>query len=120
MLNPTKAAIAFGIDIPKYVTVRLECFPEELDIDGNASAWGEPEDSEYAESIRTQLDNGNPWAWCMVCVTVSNGLTDGTAFLGGCSYASRDDFIRADGDFPDMVREALDAYQTNLSLNPED
>lgn len=46
------------------VTFTLHCEPEEMQIEGNASAIGPKEDAETYAWIRDQLDRGNDWAWC--------------------------------------------------------
>jgi hypothetical protein len=72
--------------VPNGATVTLAIAPEDMDIEGNASAWGDDEDAAYAADIRAQLDRGNDWAWCVVRITVTDGDAEGTSYLGGVSY----------------------------------
>lgn len=92
---------------------QLECLPEDMPIRGNASAWGEPDDSEYAERIENELADGNQWAWCQVrLVGRYKGLTASDS-LGGCSYASEEDF-RQGGYYEDMRAVVLADLQKQL------
>jgi hypothetical protein len=79
---------------------------------GNASAWGEPEDSEHAESIEHRLADGDWWAWCTVRVTCTDGTVKGAAYLGAATYEHTEDFIQY-GYLQDMVQEAYDEYEGN-------
>ena len=102
----------------KRLTWTLTAEPEEVSIEGNASAWGEPEDSEYAAKIRAQLDTGNEWAWCCVAVRVQFETETGEAFegvdyLGCCSYRSERDFRRG-GYLPQMREAAFDDLRMNM------
>jgi hypothetical protein len=85
----------------------LHIAPEDIPVRGNASAWGEPEDSILADSIESRLANGDLWAWCTVRVTCLNGDMEGTAYLGGCSYDGTTDFIQhGRGYLHDLAAEA--------------
>lgn len=69
-------------------------------------------DDETAAYVRDQMNNGNVWAWCSVCVTVSDGLPFSDSlqeneYLGACSYANQDGFIEG-GYFVDMVKQAYE------------
>jgi hypothetical protein len=89
----------------------IECLPETISIEENASAIGEEIDAEIVSDIRAQLESGNDWAWCCVRVKVtaydSEGeqITYGDDYLGACSYASEADF-RACPYFEDMESTA--------------
>lgn len=77
----------------------IECLPEHISPEGNASAIDDETDAEILAEIYSQLDSGNEWAWC--CVRVKATAIDedgeqiayGEDYLGGCSYASREDFM---------------------------
>lgn len=90
------------------VTFEIECIPEELSIKGNASAIDEDTDKETEQYIKDQLNSGNEWAWCCIKVTASYKGIEGTDYLGGCSYASKEDFISGDGYYTDMKQAAYD------------
>lgn len=77
------------------ITLRIRVEPEELDYRGNCSATGdEARDREAEDWITHQLARGNIFAWCWISVEVSCGPFTGSDSLGGCSYASREDFER--------------------------
>lgn len=90
------------------VTWKIECLPEDMRIEGNASAIDDETDAKIASDIREQLENGNEWAWCSVKVTgVWEGLAE-SSHLGGCSYRSEVDFVKNSGYFQDMKAEVLE------------
>lgn len=72
------------------------------------------DDAKDMEWIRTQVDAGNMWAWCVVTVeaTLGDGEAIGQATLGGCSYESRKAF--EDSNLADMTSEALDDLWAQL------
>ena len=68
---------------PMTYTYAIECLPEDIPVEGNASAIDPETDTEIAAEIRRQLESGNDWAWCTVCVTCTHtpsGIT-GTDYL---------------------------------------
>ena len=97
--------------------VSVECLPEDMPIEGNASAIDDETDAEIARDIRDQLEQGNPWAWCTVRVSVSTEIAGMTFqrdnYLGGCSYKSEEDFKKC-GYFTDMVAECSDDLAEDL------
>lgn len=89
--------------------------PEDMyELDGSFS---EPED---VENIRQQLADGNDWAWCRVQVhaTWTDPETgkeyEGNDYLGGCSYASKEDFKQPGGYYDDMVNAAYDDLMSKV------
>jgi hypothetical protein len=79
---------------------------ENLALEGNVLASGDDaEDRAAEEDVRVELEAGNPWAWCCVRVSVGWGELVGDDYLGGCSYASEEDF-RVGGYYADMCAEA--------------
>jgi len=99
------------------ITYRIECLPEDAQIEGNCSAVDPETDKQTAQWIRDQLERGNEWAWCMVRVTavlVSDDLElTGYAYLGCCSYQSDHDFMSG-GYYDDMKKEAFADLITSL------
>lgn len=89
---------------------RLECLPEDIPPEGNASAIDETTDAEILAWIHSELAAGNEWAWCCVKVTcehkdlLDTGLR-GYDSLGGCSYKSEYDF-RTDEHYQYMCETA--------------
>jgi hypothetical protein len=101
------AAIRASVGIPAHIRIDLHITPEDIPVRGNASAWGEPEDNEHAAAIENRLADGELWAWCTVRVTCRNGDAQGTAYLGGCSYADTNDFLQDGvGYLYDLAAEA--------------
>jgi hypothetical protein len=89
------------------IKYRIECQPEHISIEGNASAIDPVTDAEIVAEIYRQLEAGNEWAWCTVKVTAYIPGTDleESDYLGGCSYKSQRDFERS-GYFADMKLQA--------------
>ncbi len=99
--------------LAKHATFTVEILPEDLQIDGNASAIDEDTDRETVADIRAQLDAGNECAWCCVVVRATwRGFT-GIDSLGGCSYPNRK-ALEADL-LPDMKHSALDDLAQRVS-----
>ena len=103
------AAIRKAVGIPAHVRIDLHIAPEDVPVRGNASAWGEPEDSEHATAIENRLAEGDLWAWCTVRVTCRNGDKKGAAWLGAANYENTEDFVKY-GYLQDMVTEAYHEY----------
>lgn len=104
-----------NINIPAdEVTYTLECLPEDIGVRGNALASGDDgEDRRAEDAIIADLEAGNEWAWCCVKVTAEWNGFEGKDYLGGCSYASEDDFKQPGGYYDDMKQQALDdLYRT--------
>ncbi len=98
------------------VTWSLTCDPESVPLRGNVLASGNDVADKRAErSVQRQLDNGNEWAWCCVCVRGEwKGLTAEDT-LGCCSYASRDEFVNAPY-YDDMRNVVLASLQRQLDV----
>jgi hypothetical protein len=91
------------------IEYKIACEPEYEPFVGNCSAVDEETDRECEEWIREQLENGNEWAWCCVHVIarIDHGaaeLVEGHAYLGCCSYESRESFMECEVD--NMKEEA--------------
>jgi hypothetical protein len=89
------------------VEFEIECVPEDLPIQGNASAIDDETDAQLERDLREQLERGNEWAWCLVRVTARWAEYEGYDYLGGCSYASKEQFMHPKGYYPDMKARAL-------------
>ena len=101
----------------KDLAIEVSAEPEDLPIDGNASAIDEETDKEIARDIREQLDSGNAWAWCMAHVRVTyRGVLSSDSYLGGCSYASEKDFRNDNGYYGQMVDECIAELNKRLVL----
>jgi hypothetical protein len=96
------------------VKFTVDCEPEEIPIRGNCSAIDEETDRETEEWILSELNSGNPWAWCQIVVKASLGEFEGHAYLGGCSYKSKEDFIQANDYYLDMKDEALEELDKKI------
>lgn len=103
--------------------IEIIVHPEEMPIEGNASALGDEEDTRIANDIRRQLECGNDYAWCTIEVRVSYGGITGRDFLGCCSYASEEEFKKdvyyadmLNSAFNDWVDQAVDIFQAVSAL----
>lgn len=66
------------------------------------------EDPETVRWIEEQLTQGSEWAWCTVQVSAIYGELRSNAYLGSCSYESREGFIRDSGYYSQLVAEAVE------------
>lgn len=92
--------------LTRLAAVELAVDPDDIPVDGNASAIDAKTDRAILEHIRAELDAGNVWAWCVVTVTASYDGLEGIATLGACSYPDERAF-RKSPDFVELRREAL-------------
>jgi len=106
--------IRFKLPKIEQVLFTIECEPEQMEIKGNCSAIDDETDSQTEQYIYDQLNNGNYWAWCCVTVRASYKHIEGTASLGGCSYASRKDFKDNSGYYEDMKQSAFNDLISKL------
>lgn len=106
--------IKFKLPPIEQVEFSIECMPEDMQIEGNASAIDPETDKEIADSIYEQLENGNEWAWCTVKVVASYKEHEGVDYLGGCSYKSEADFKEVGGYYEDMKQAAFADLLTQL------
>lgn len=78
---------------------------------GSFASGDDASDKEDEDRILARLDVGDVWAWAYVVVearaTIRGRTFVGSDGLGGCSYASEEDFRRPGGCFDDMKRAAL-------------
>lgn len=100
--------------LTEHAEITLEVQPEDTEVRGNASAWGDGTDEAYADEIIARLSRGDEWAWCCVLVTATLGDFEGSDVLGGCSYESERDFRVPGGYFDDMKREAISALADQI------
>lgn len=100
--------LSHGAALAQRETIKyaLVCLPEEDGPEGHFASGDDALDAEDCARIR-EAAQWNEWAWCMVRVVASFGSFKGNAYLGGCNYASREDFEKG-GYFADMKEEALD------------
>lgn len=102
--------------LPKINQVEFitECLPEDTPVKGNACAIDDETDRATEQMIYDQLDNGNEWAWCLIKVTAKYKGIEGTDYLGGCSYKSKNDFEK-DSYYKDMKQAAFTDLVNNLN-----
>lgn len=87
---------------------------EDLRVRGNASAIDPETDAAIEQEIIRRLNNGEEWAWCCVEVKAIWEDFEGTAYLGGCSYADEADFSQEGGYLKDLKAEALADLNRNV------
>lgn len=69
----------------------IEAMPENDGPEGSSASGDDDLDKADWAEIRKEME-WNEWAWCVAKVTGTwNGL-EATAYLGGCSYATKHDF----------------------------
>lgn len=97
------------------VTYTIEVHPEDIPVRGNAMSSGDNElDREVEDAILARLAQGEEWAWCTVEVIAHWGEHTGSAFLGGCSYKDKADFITDSDYYDDMCAEARSELEKGL------
>ncbi|CAB4126555.1 hypothetical protein UFOVP75_10 [uncultured Caudovirales phage] len=97
-------------------TVNLSIEPETDSIADHFATGDEDTDREIVRQIEDQWNCGNDWAWCLVKIVVTHdkfGLTE-TEFLGACSYASEDEFVK-DAYFDDMTQECVNRMESTIA-----
>ena len=98
------------------VGITITAEPEWTPVCGNAMASGDDTlDKEVEDDILGRLEQGEVWAWTAVTVTVSWQGQQASDHLGCCSYRDEDDFRQPDGYFDDMVDEAVETLNVELS-----
>lgn len=94
------------MNLPKDLTITCTA-EEEFDSIEHAAKDCAPG---FAEQVRETLKESPDWGWCSVKVSVSASIGEreitGSAYLGHCSYYSREDFVEDSGYFDQMVAEA--------------
>jgi hypothetical protein len=92
----SKIIIEVDTDDVEYL---INCLPETISVRGNLIASGDDVyDEEMENRVLDELEF-NPWAWCIVKVTAKLGPYEGEAFLGGCSYSSKQSFLEDGGGY---------------------
>ena len=96
--------------IKKEAIITIRTRPEDISIEGNASAIDSETDAKIAADIREQLENGNEWAWCAVEVLATWEGLEASDHIGACSYSSEADF-KTGGYYDDMVNSCIDQLE---------
>jgi hypothetical protein len=110
-----------ALDLPELMalqalaTVEIIRENEDQPVRGNVMSSGDA-DADKAEEDRVLADlEANEWAWCVVKVTATwAGFHGESSWLGGCSYRSREDYIRSSDYYNDQVREALEDLKAQI------
>lgn len=87
------------------VKITLAALQEDTSIEGAASELGEVKD-DFIKIVR-EARKKSKWGWCTVRLEVTYKGFSGTAYLGECSYASKEDFISNSGYYESMLNDAL-------------
>lgn len=94
-------------------TVTAETEWEEPE--GHFCSGDDKQDAELVKSIKADLLAGNEWAWCCIKVTGTYYPLGASAYLGGCSYKSKEDFMQENGYYQDMQQEVLANLQDQVN-----
>ena len=95
------------------IDFEIEISPEDIPFVGNCSAVDPEVDRETEQWIFNQLDSGNLWAWCSVCVVGRFQSLEARSYLGGCSYPDAEAF-RQGGYYDDLCAEVLDLLRDKV------
>lgn len=91
-----------------HVRISVSCDVEEA---GSLARAAREYGEDFRTAVREMRQHNRRWGWCQVTVMVKlkKGPQDleGNAYLGECSYKSRQDFIDHSGYYEDMVKDAL-------------
>jgi hypothetical protein len=103
------------------VAISISAEPEHLPVRGNYIVSDDADfDKKCENEIIARVEDGDEWAWCIVKCTVTPkslnyvDIISGRAFLGGCSYKNKEEFIQSDS-YNDLVDWAID----NLNLTSQ-
>lgn len=90
--------------------------PEQEDMPVKDGGFQNEDGTSNEKLIRQIMDDSawNEWAWCCVKVSAKWKRFEGVAYLGGCSYASKEDFEKG-GYLPQMQEEALDDLNNQIN-----
>lgn len=83
-----------------HAEITIEAFPAEEHPSGHFASGDDELDKETVAKIVADSE-WNVWAWCIVKVTARYADLEASDYLGGCSYASEEDFLKGDY-FEDM------------------
>lgn len=95
---------------------KIEAFPEDTPVVGNACAIDDITDKIEETRIIDALEAGNVWAWCIVRVTCiyKDWAITGDSSLGCCSYENEDDFVKG-GYFEDLKQDAYNCFVSDVT-----
>ena len=72
----------------------ISVVPEEIPVHNNIVDSGDKEyDMKTESEIIARINNGDAWAWGIVCVTGKWKFLEAHSYIGGCSYENEQDFI---------------------------
>jgi hypothetical protein len=87
--------------------------PEDISVEDGGCAHEDCE--ECHQLIYDQLEMGNEWAWCCAHVIARWKQWEGHAYLGCCSYKSKEGFCQPGDYYDDMKQEALEELNKRVS-----
>ncbi len=100
-------------------TITTDPLEEDDGPEGHFSSGDDKEDARTCAKIRADHESGNVWAWTCVRVRAEYLGHTGEDYLGGCSYASREEFERPGDYHSDMVDTALNEVAHSLILDTD-
>lgn len=71
------------------------------------------EDPDDVMLIRERMEDGSIWSWAVVKVRVELRGMSAESCVGGCSYASEDDF-KENGGFDEMIDECVEELAQDI------
>lgn len=101
-------------------TIKTFAQAEDMAVRGNCIASGDDKyDTRVENRIIKRLDNGDLSAWfCARVVAYKAGVELAEDYLGGCSYKSFKDFLKAGDYHSDMIATVIDrAKETIAAIN---
>lgn len=96
--------------LAKVVKITIVAEPEDQSPE---SCYSEPYHAEGVAAIRKDME-WNQWAWCCIRLTVEYRGVKADNYLGACSYESKEDFIKSNDYYPQMLKDALSELATDL------
>lgn len=89
---------------------------EKEDISPKASMAGcsKEEIDNFVAAVKGQQKKSRTWGWCCVRVTAKYGSYEGNAYLGCCSYTSKEDFIENSGYYKQLCDDALSLLNSDV------
>ena len=96
---------------------KIECDQDPLDSFDPEVYAEDPEFCAFVQRVEEYRKRGEvSWEWCDVRVEVTfNGVFEGEAFLGSCSFANFQDF-KEGGYYEDLLDEAFGDLERTLTF----
>lgn len=98
------------------VTFDVVAEKENISPKASMATCSKEEIDNFVAAVKEVRKKSLTWGWCCVRVTAKYKSFTGDAYLGGCSYTSKDDFINNSGYMQQLCAEALHNLNEEIQL----